>query len=259
MAQISFSQAIQAGNSKTNSNTPDSTKNYPQVSFLALKNDGDRAYVRFLLDNESEMEILSTHEVTVNGKIRKVNCLNTGDKMQCPLCLRNAPTKNKVYIKLIEYVKNANGGYDAFPKVWERPISFLTQTMRDHLEDYKGEISSVIFRITRAGASGSASTTYSVTAAPPKAQAEMDPLCPLNKDLFKNYHALGTLVLNKSASDIVSFLETGTFPVVKKEETTSNNAVGDMNKPSSPSVVDTARAASRTTFTGVTSEEDIVF
>ena len=65
-----------------------------QVSFFGLKNNRDEAIVRFAFDNLDQLEFVTVHNVSVNGKYRKANCIreSLSDPVDnCPLCKAGVP------------------------------------------------------------------------------------------------------------------------------------------------------------------------
>ena len=50
------------------------SSNSGQVNFFSL-NDGEEAIVRFMDNSVSDFEILSLHNIELDGKYRKVSCL----------------------------------------------------------------------------------------------------------------------------------------------------------------------------------------
>lgn len=75
------------------------------VEFFTLKNDGDEAIVRFMCDSVDDFEIIACHDVTIDGKYRKVNCLrNPREPLDnCPLCKRGDRVNQRFFIKLLKY------------------------------------------------------------------------------------------------------------------------------------------------------------
>ncbi|MBQ6627872.1 MAG: hypothetical protein IJH65_03480 [Methanobrevibacter sp.] len=94
----------------------------PRVSYFSLKEDGDEAVVRFAYNNQEELysDIFPTHQVTIDGKFRRVKCLRenyNSPLSDCPLCVSGTPVSERFYIKLIEYTRNEAGEIEITPKV----------------------------------------------------------------------------------------------------------------------------------------------
>ena len=109
MAKVTFEEATEMQHANNS--------NY--VASFALKNDGDEALVRFMHDDVSSFDIVTTHNVTINGKFRSVNCLRgPRDPMEnCPLCASGANTQNVMFIHLIEYQTDERGQIVPVPKM----------------------------------------------------------------------------------------------------------------------------------------------
>ena len=62
------------------------------VGFFNLKEDGEEAIVRFVLDSVDDMEIYSVHTVKDEGKFKKFNCLRSPKEptSKCPFCEKDA-------------------------------------------------------------------------------------------------------------------------------------------------------------------------
>lgn len=187
------------------------------VGFFSLKNDGDDAIVRILHNSVDDFVMMSCHTIEMDGKYRKINCLRgPRDPMQmCPLCEAGAgKLQQRMFIYLLHYVKDENGNIVVLPKIWERSVAFA-KTIKGLIDEY-GPLEKRVFKIRRQGAAGSMQTTYTVlpqdSAIYPEAQF------PIDKSGFDGYNVLGTLVMNKSYEECVSFVRTGSFPQREKSD-----------------------------------------
>ena len=211
MAQIDFYSIQNNENSNGNS-----------VGFFSLKSDGDEAIVRFAHDSVESFEILTTHDITLNGKFRKVNCIRDPEEPieNCPMCASGKNVKQRIYIRMVQYVVDQNtGNIVAMPKVWDRPASYARK-LKSLMDEY-GTLTDFVFKIKRHGASGSRETSYDIL------------FCnPTNYDVnryvkdfsaFDNYHALGSVVLNKNFDELFTFETTGSFPAKEEQRTVANN------------------------------------
>ena len=146
--------------------------NGPRVGFFTLKNDGDEAIVRIMHDSPEEFDILAVHPVQVDGRFRNVSCLRgPSDPMDmCPFCLENKKLATKIYIHMIQYVRDENNQIVAQPKVWERTTAYARQ-LAEYINEY-GPLSDMIFKIKRNGAAGSMETTYTIMPANAKLYPE---------------------------------------------------------------------------------------
>lgn len=188
----------------------------PRVGFFSLKNNGDEAIVRIMHDSTADFDVLTTHAITVNGKHRRVNCVrNPQDPIdRCPLCAADSKIENRLYIHMIQYVKDEQGQTVPQPVVWERSLSYATQ-LKNLIQEY-GPLSECVFKIRRNGAPGDMSTKYDIMFGNPAVyKEEFYPKCA---DMFENYSAIGNAVMDKNVDELNYYLQNGSFPEVKKNE-----------------------------------------
>ena len=78
------------------------------VEFFTLLDDGDEALVRILHDSVEDFDIVALHDVTVQNRSRKVDCLRSPrDPMEkCPFCNAGYKTIQRIYIHLLQYEKD---------------------------------------------------------------------------------------------------------------------------------------------------------
>ena len=178
------------------------TQNFgPRVGYFSLKDDGDEAIVRFCYDSPDEFDILTTHQTTVDGKFRRVNCLRESFKDSadsCPMCAAGVPLQQRFYIKLLEYTRDEKDNIVATPKIWERSTSYVN--IIGNLFTEYGNVSDCVFKIKRSGEKGSMNTTYSIMLANPNVYNSE--LYPKNNEAFDGYNILGTAVLDKSFDEL---------------------------------------------------------
>ncbi len=208
MAQIDFN-SIHTGESSTQFSN--------SVDFFSLKNDGDTAIVRFMHDSTDTFELLTVHDITLNDKYRKANCIRQPNEPleNCPLCATGKRVQQRFFIHLIQYVQDSNGNIIGIPKVWERPASYAYK-LKNLIDEY-GPLSDSVFKVIRNGAKGSKDTTYDIMFCNP-AVYNSDYYVK-DGSAFENYSALGRIVLNKNFEELLTYVNTGSFPEVKKEET----------------------------------------
>ena len=221
MAKIDFNTAIDENNGYVNNNS-NSNGGGTEVGFFTLRNDGDSAVVRFMYDSTDDFEILAVHNVTVGGKYRKVNCIRTPhDPLDaCPLCNSGSPISLRFFIKLIQYVTDpATGVVTPKAMIWERATNYA-KTLKTYLDNY-GPLSDVICKVVRHGKAGDMSTTYEIVPNLSKA-VYRDDVYVKDTNIFGDFAADGTFVMNKTAPEMSEFLATGSFP---QKPTVSNNEV----------------------------------
>lgn len=220
MAQVNFETAQQIEESRPRGGTG-------SFEFFNLKNDGDQAVVRFMYKDLSDFDIFTVHNVTINGKYRKVSCIRDPHDVTeaCPLCASGNSISNRFYIKMIEYRVNDQGQVEIHPVVWERSMSYASK-LKSMLEEY-GPLEDCLFKVKRNGAAGSMDTTYDIMFCSPKVYS--DETYPKVEDAFKDTKFLGTIVLDKTYTEIETFLATGAFPATNTQ--TQPNAPANVAPP----------------------------
>lgn len=179
--------------------------NGPYVGFFTLKNDGDEAIVRIMHDSPEDFDILAVHQTTVDGKFRNVSCLRSpSDPMDmCPFCAANKKFATRLYIHLIQYVRDENNQIVAQPKVWERSTAYAKQ-LAEYINEY-GPLSDMIFKIKRSGAKGSMDTTYTII--PANAKLYPEDIYVKDAEALADYQALGHAVLDKTYEEMMAMLD----------------------------------------------------
>lgn len=203
MSQIRFDQ-INTNETITNNN----------IGFFSLRNDGDEAIVRIMHDSIDSFDLVTTHPIQIGGKYRRVNCIRDPHEAldNCPLCRSGSKIQQRMYIHLIQYVRDDQGKITPQGKVWERAASYAV-TIKNLIDEY-GPLSNCIFKIRRNGKAGSMDTTYSILYSNPQVYRNED--YPKINNMFESYSAVGTAVLNKNFDEISEFIATGDFPQAAK-------------------------------------------
>lgn len=188
-----------------------------RVGFFSLKNDGDEAIVRIMHDSTDTFDIVTTHPVQIGNKYRRVNCIrDPRDPLDnCPLCKSGSKIQQRLYIHLIQYVKDDQGNIVPQGKVWERAASYAV-TLKNLIDEY-GPLSNCIFKIRRNGEAGSMQTTYSILYGNP--QVYRNDIYPTDPSIFEGYSAVGTAVMDKNFDELAEFMATGEFPASQNQNT----------------------------------------
>ena len=207
MSQVSY-QAFQ-----TNKEEREARQNSPRISFFGLKNDGDEAVVRFMHNSPEDFDIMYVHPVTINGKYRKVNCIREPKQpiTDCPLCAAKQSLQTKVYIHLLEYVKDEQGNITAVPKIWERTSGYIT-TLKNLCDEYS-PLSDNLFKIKRNGAAGSLNTTYAIVYARP--EIYRPDVYIKDETAFENIRALGTAVIDKDYNGLLEYVDSNSMSTME--------------------------------------------
>ena len=210
MAQLNYSQINQ-------NNTPTERTSGPAVKFFSLKNHGDEAIVRIMHDTTDSFDLVAVHPVELNGRYRNVNCIRDAREPleNCPMCAAGKPIRQKFYMHLLQYTRDAQGNIVVEACIWERSASYAS-TIANLINEY-GPLSDHIFKIRRNGAAGSMDTTYDIMYGHPNVYR--NELYPKQPELFDGYNVIGRAVLDKSAADMATFLQTGSFPAAPTANT----------------------------------------
>lgn len=182
--------------------------------FFILKDDKDVASVRFMYENEEDLDIFVVHRVTVNGQDRYVNCLRddpNSPESDCPLCAAGHARMVRMFLQVAEVTKfndktKEDIAWDA--KIWDRGPQF-SKKIQGIVSRYN-PLCGTLFEIERQGKKGDQKTEYGIF--------------PITTDGLKltelpeRKEILGTLVLDKSYEDLDAFVLTGQFPQEDDEQ-----------------------------------------
>lgn len=216
MAKLDYS-SYESVSTKTNS------KQRSNVGYFnSLKDNNDSTIVRFAYSSPAEFDIVTVHKVQVDGKWKSVSCLKGPyDAVDnCPLCKAGVKLNRKIYIKLIEYVKDANGQVVAQPKIWERPAegkNDFAKKLANFINVY-GDLRNMVFQIVRNGYKGSMDTTYDIL--PVNAQIYPENIYVKNFSDFDSLDLAHHSYLEKNFDELSQYVATGSFPAKKVETTT---------------------------------------
>ena len=165
-------------------------------SFFVLKNDMDKAQVRFLYDGMEDIKGELVHKVQVGDKERYVSCLRTySDPIdKCPFCAAQLKVTPRLFIKL--WNEDAQEA-----QIWERSKAYF-QRLASLASRYNPLCNEVV-EIERSGVKGDMQTTY-----------EFYPIdnSEFNMDEVECSDPLGTIILDKTAEEMNEYLDTGSFP-----------------------------------------------
>lgn len=198
MAQVNW---MDFSNSAAQNEQTAPSNNRDYVRYFSLRDDGDEALVRIMHHSPEDFDIIGTHQITYNGRNRRVSCLRTpSDPVDaCPLCENGTPLQYRMYVHLLEYVHGDDGQVQVVPKVWERPAMFAN-TLKNYCDEY-GDLSDCIFRVKRNGKRGDMNTTYDLIYANPKVYNDV--AYPKKAELIEDYTALGNACLDLSREEML--------------------------------------------------------
>ncbi len=163
MASFNY-QDYQNDRNKTKQTT--NNNNY-HFSYFNLKKNGEEAIVRFMYDSPNEFNLYTIHTMQIDGKQRKVDCLHTpyDPISSCPICETGSKAQRKIFIKLLQYIKQEDGTIKTVPKIWERSDRYV-DTLSNLFNEY-GNLSDQVFKIRRNGEAGDTKTSYDIMYANP--------------------------------------------------------------------------------------------
>lgn len=208
MAQMSYEEFLKM-NSNSSGNGSSQGARSDNVRYFFLADDGDTAIVRFDIADINDLVVHSRHSVTVNGKRRSVECLRgyNDPSDSCPLCMEGNKPAYRIYIPLIRYSTD-NGRIVAESCIWDQPARFR-ETLKSYFVDY-GDLRNVLFKLTRHGRKGEASTTYTLIVANPQMYRNED--YPADFTVLDSLDLHRGILLSKSKEDMQKYIETGDFP-----------------------------------------------
>lgn len=176
--------------------------------FFAISEDKGVKRVRFLYNNENDVEGYSVHKVKVgDNKERYVNCLRSyKDPVDdCPFCRERIKLEAKLFIPLYNVDEDQIQIWDRGKKMFEKMSALCSRyAKRDNLVQH-------IFEVERHGKPKDTGTTYEIF------EVEKD---DTQLGDFEDIPVIvGGLVLDKSYEDMEYYLESNEFPPEDDEET----------------------------------------
>lgn len=224
MAQLTFEE-FEKFNKKEDRNQPQRAN----IKYFALKNDNDTAIVRFNIHDLSDITVQSVHNIEMkdgaNTRYGTVSCLresfnDSTDK--CPLCKAGNKVTFKVFIPLVSYNEDENGNTVAEAMVWQQGVR-IRQTLKSFIEDY-GDLSNMLFKITRHGVKGDVNTTYTILPANPNVYK--DSVYVKDFSQFENNPKyLDRFIHERSYEDLETFVATGSMPNPYEKNSTKSSEV----------------------------------
>lgn len=132
-------------------------QDYNNTTWFSLKDDGDTAMVRFVYEDEDDILALNVHEVSIEGRNRKVICQRgyTDPIRDCPLCEDGNVAKLRMFV----YVYNIDLQEI---QIWERGRTWQDKlaVLAKRVNKQGKPLCSQVYEITRNGVKGDMRTTY---------------------------------------------------------------------------------------------------
>lgn len=161
------------------------------VGFFQLKDDGDKATVRFLHTDDTDLDVYVVHSVEVDGRDTYVECLQD-DK--CPLCQAGNKAGLKVFFSLYSPAEDKI-------LVWDRGPGIL-DTIMGLIEKY-GHLNNRLYEILRHGKKGDTKTSYQLF---PEDKSE--PVDNAGKPLTRP-DIVGRFIKSMTAEEMTSLVSSG--------------------------------------------------
>ena len=223
MSTFNFAQYQQIAAQEQSQSSGDGTK----VGYFKLKDDGDIAIARINLSSTDEFMFAAIHTLQVGGKWMKVSCLNPlgMNAAGCPLCTANqanpkgsvGKSTKKMFIPMLVSYRDPNfatGYTPVTPVIWDRPAQFSRELANKLM--VAGNLKDVLVLITRNGKANDMQTTYSVDVLPANHPVFKPDMIPADFSAFNNFNIAKHSYWEKTAEEINTFLATGQFPEVAK-------------------------------------------
>ena len=220
---FNFAQYQQIAAQEQSQSSGDGTK----IGYFKLKDDGDIAVARINLASTDEFMFAAIHTLQVGGKWMKVSCLNPlgMNAAGCPLCSANqanpkgsvSKSTKKMFIPMLVSYRDPNSatGYTPVtPVIWDRPAQFSRELANKLM--IAGNLKDTLVLITRNGKAGDMQTTYSVDVLPANHPVFKPDMIPADFSAFNNFNIAKHSYWEKTAEEINTFLTTGQFPEVAK-------------------------------------------
>lgn len=139
MARFSFEEADNYGGGKS--------------SFFGLRDDGDTAKIRFLLNDLNDLQGVATHQIEVGDRRMDVECLRAYDEPvdNCPLCAAGYKQDAKLFIPVYD-----EGAKES--KFWSRGKTYFQKL--SSLCSHYNPLVGTLFELERVGKKGDTNTTY---------------------------------------------------------------------------------------------------
>ena len=177
--------------------------------FSALKDDGDKAIIRFLYKDDKDVDFAWVHRVSIQDKQRYVKCHGKG----CHLCQEVGKPKLRLFLQVL---------HDDEVKMWERGKTFIPKFI--NIAERYAPIYKQEFEVVRNGKKGDTKTNYELF--------KLDGGDPVDEDILEKKQTIidgkNGFVLDLSKSEMEE-VAAGTFEL-KKEEGNSGGGAGQGQK-----------------------------
>lgn len=197
MARFSYQEADSYGAQKSN--------------YFNLKDDGDTAKIRFLINDINDLEGVTVHEVQIGDKRIDVECLRAYNEPidNCPLCAANYKQNAKLFIPIYDEESKES-------KIWTRGKTFFQKL--SSLCSHYNPLVSTVFEVERIGKKGDTSTTYETYNIKTDNARVED---------FPEINAEGICFQTKTAEELDFYLQNGMFPEANNQVARGTRQAGN--------------------------------
>lgn len=205
------------------------------TGFFALKDDGDKALVRFMYRGQEDVKGYAVHKMPVNGKDRYINCLREySDPLdKCPCCSQGDTFQRKIQARVIIPVFDTE---DESVKLWDRGRKYLNKLQLYCAKLKNGaHLCGTIYEITRKGKKGDTSTDYEIY------PEEVDG--KVLEDLPEVPEIIGGLIMDLTPEQMITVMETGELQSSRKSEDIERSANDLPRREAPPAPQNTRRNA----------------
>ena len=200
MAEFSF-----VGYKSTHNSGGDSKR--PDINYFKIDGDEGDAIVRINYSKPEDIKLNIVHKIKVGGKYKTVNCISD-DAGACPLCESGSQAVEKIYVPMIQYINNENGGVSVYPVIWERSRTF-GNTLITLMEEYPN-LKDYVFKIKKITTQGKQYPTYELI--PANQSVYKEEIYVKDFSAFDNFKVLGRFVADRTYEDLRTFVQTGDLP-----------------------------------------------
>lgn len=182
--------------------------NNTSSGYFSLKNDGEKAKVKFMYNGMDEIETYAVHEVKVNGFNRHVDCLKDSEgNGVCPFCEKGVKLTARTFFKLYDADKDS-------VVIWDCGLK-KAPMIENILKMCEGKLVNYCFEITRHGKPNDTQTTYDISKVG-KDDITLEDL-PQAPELYGRY------VMKKTAEEMEYYITNNEFPKEEKQQQSSQN------------------------------------
>ena len=218
---------------ESKSQTIERTKDNLVYAGTYLKDDKASIPVRLCYTSPNEFDLATVHKVSIGeGKYRNVSCIRRFNEPvdNCPLCKSGTYPSTKFYLKGITYITNEQGQLMVVPFVFERSKkSGFADKVAALINEYREDLPTVVFKLTRYGKKGDTNTTYDLVPANPKIYTPEQ--YPMDFSVLEGIDVHKRSYMEKTFEELQEFVITGQFP---QRQVENNNEIVTTPTPVAP-------------------------